>query len=345
MIKKILFIIVIFLLIKINVYAQETGAITIDAVQDSISVYLDEELYGIASGPSSISNLKQGVHTIKIEKEGYRTWKNQINIIPNKDFRLLVNLKEDVTYKKEYISKNKKIRFNKDEFLTINKNSASRISLHAQDTQSITINAAQDMVTIYINNELYGVVSGKCTIKNLKSGIYKLKFIKNGFLNEERTIELKQNEIVNIDLKIQKQKAYKKKNLDMPKSNNGWIYSFFLPGLGQLKQGYGLKGFLFLVPSAIITASIVLTYLEAEENYSLYKKAETRQEANHQHSIVEKNDKVFMYWQVAYVCVWGLNMIDILLWSKKSVNRNKVSIKFNNPSNIAFYYSIINYKY
>lgn len=104
--KKIFIALIVFIFTLINLQAQEIGSITIDAVQDRVTIYLNEKFYGIASGLSTIENLESGTYTITISKENYINQQGTINLKHGENKILKIDLQKKSEYKKDINKKN-----------------------------------------------------------------------------------------------------------------------------------------------------------------------------------------------------------------------------------------------
>ena len=204
------------------------------------------------------------------------------------------------------------------------------IPLNAEDNQgSITIKANQDNVEVYLNNKLFGVASGPSTISDLSPGNYNIIVKKKGFQDWEKNVKIKTDE--NIELKINSKKIVPKKNLiknNQVKSTfptGSFLLSVLFPGLGQLNQGYTLKGVLFVGGGLFFSAIGISDYIRGNAAYNDYKNSTSISDANYHRELTEGRDKTVYTCQIGYLCVWSINIIDMLIWSRESDDEPKVT--------------------
>jgi len=96
-INILIFIIVFSLIIPYNNFfiyckALQSGGITIDAKQDKVKVYVNNKLYGVAIGPSTITDLKPGTYLIEIRKDNFNPWKKYVTLTEGKGIVLKIDL-------------------------------------------------------------------------------------------------------------------------------------------------------------------------------------------------------------------------------------------------------------
>ncbi len=58
---------------------EKTGVITVNSYPKKAKIYVDGEYAG--TSPKAIAGIKEGRHTISVEKEGYYTWENSVEVI------------------------------------------------------------------------------------------------------------------------------------------------------------------------------------------------------------------------------------------------------------------------
>lgn len=89
--------------------SENTGSITIDAVQNDVTVFINQKLYGVARGSSVIEDLTPGTYSIKVKKEGYNDWYKKVTVNANQNVELKINLQAvSVPENKSYKSYNHK---------------------------------------------------------------------------------------------------------------------------------------------------------------------------------------------------------------------------------------------
>jgi len=100
MIVKNIVIFLIIILVTIPIYGENKCSITIDAKQDAVAVYVNGELYGIASGPSVIEDLDPGEYEIVVAKQGYISEKRIVELSAGDN----ITLNFDLVKKEEFSS-------------------------------------------------------------------------------------------------------------------------------------------------------------------------------------------------------------------------------------------------
>lgn len=94
--------------------------------------------------------------------------------------------------------------------------------------------------------------------------------------------------------------------------------SLLLPGWGQLSEKRYVKGSLFLVAEIALLTGFAANNSLGNENYGLYKNAETMDDAVRYRRLTEKYDTRRNRFLLAAAAVWGLNLLDISLIMKKN---------------------------
>ena len=110
--------------------------------------------------------------------------------------------------------------------------------------------------------------------------------------------------------------------------------SHLLPGWGQLSEKRYLEGALFLAAEAAALAGILVNNHLGNENYALYRKAETLDEAVRARQLTEKYDTRRNQILLAAAAVWAANLIDIaLIVKKKGTGKEALSLRIGCGTN------------
>jgi len=99
--------------------------------------------------------------------------------------------------------------------------------------------------------------------------------------------------------------------------------SLLIPGWGQLSEKRYIEGVLFLAAEAFCLYGIFLNDHAGNRNYSLYKKAETMDDAVRFRQLAEKFDARRNRFLLAAAAVWAVNLVDITLIVKSKTQRDK----------------------
>jgi hypothetical protein len=99
--------------------------------------------------------------------------------------------------------------------------------------------------------------------------------------------------------------------------------SLLLPGWGQISEKRYLEGFIFLAAEAAALAGAMVNNHRANESYSLYRKAESLEEAVHFRGLTERYDKRRNILLLGAAAVWAANLLDITLIVKSKAGGEK----------------------
>lgn len=75
-----------------HIYALTPGSITIDANVDEVSVFINNKLYGVASGPATIEDLTPATYQITVTKMNYQKYDEIIVLTSGENKHLKINL-------------------------------------------------------------------------------------------------------------------------------------------------------------------------------------------------------------------------------------------------------------
>jgi hypothetical protein len=104
--------------------------------------------------------------------------------------------------------------------------------------------------------------------------------------------------------------------------------SLLIPGWGQLSEKRYVKGSLFLAAEIALLYGFAANNSLGNENYGLYKKAETMDDAVRYRRLAEKYDTRRNRFLLAAAAVWGLNLLDIsLIVNNKDAGGPKASLR------------------
>jgi len=110
--------------------------------------------------------------------------------------------------------------------------------------------------------------------------------------------------------------------------------SLLLPGWGQLSEKRYLEGVLFLAAEAAALAGVLVNDHRGNENYALYQKAQTLDEAVRTRRLTEKYDARRNQLLLAAAAVWAANLIDIaLIVKKKGTEKESFSLRIGCGTN------------
>ena len=99
--------------------------------------------------------------------------------------------------------------------------------------------------------------------------------------------------------------------------------SLVLPGWGQLSEKHYLEGVLFLAAEAAALTGVFLNNHLGNENYALYKKAETLEDTVRARLLTERYDRRRNGFLLAAAAVWAANLLDISLIVKSGQGGEK----------------------
>lgn len=110
--------------------------------------------------------------------------------------------------------------------------------------------------------------------------------------------------------------------------------SLLLPGWGQFSEKRYLEGFLFLAAETAALAGVLVNNHLGNENYAIYRKAETLDEAVRTRRLTEKFDVRRNQLLLAAAAVWAANLVDIaLIVKKKGTNKESFSLRIGYGTN------------
>ena len=99
--------------------------------------------------------------------------------------------------------------------------------------------------------------------------------------------------------------------------------SLLVPGWGQLSEKRYLEGILFLAATSAALTGMLLNNHLGNENYALYQKAETLDEAVRTRRLAESFDTRRNQFFLAAAAVWAVNLLDIALIVNKKGGTDK----------------------
>lgn len=104
--------------------------------------------------------------------------------------------------------------------------------------------------------------------------------------------------------------------------------SLLIPGWGQLSEKRYVKGSLFLAAEIALLCGFAANNALGNENYDLYKKAESMDDAVRCRRLTERYDARRNRFLLAAAAVWGLNLLDIsLIVKNKESGGPKASLR------------------
>ncbi len=105
--------------------------------------------------------------------------------------------------------------------------------------------------------------------------------------------------------------------------------SLVLPGWGQISEKRYLEGIIFASAELFCIGGIIKNQREGNKYYKLYKNADNTQDAIKFRELTIKFDKRRNRFIAGAIAVWGLNLIDMSLKTKKKKN---IILKFGGES-------------
>lgn len=104
--------------------------------------------------------------------------------------------------------------------------------------------------------------------------------------------------------------------------------SLLLPGWGQLAERHTLEGVAFLAADVFCLVKVLDNNHKGNENYRLYKKADSVEDAIGYRELTETYDRRRNLYLLAAAGVWAVNLIDIYVILKKKENKKEtISLK------------------
>lgn len=301
------------------------GNITISSLPEvGMQIYLNNQNTGKTT-PATLPKISSGKHTVKLLNEWYEPIEKEVEVKDeqtiNTSFTMqavFANIKiktnanasieingvkraegefNDRLRKGIYTVKLKHEQYYDQEFqliVEVNKNQELSYDLKPKTGKLDVVSTPFD-ATIFIDNKNYG--TSPITIKDLLIGTYNLKVQKEGFKEVQQKIEIKENETTKIDLKLEKEYVFIKKEIpeiiesnekykiiesnEIPKIKLGGpanaLFDFFIPGLGLYKVSHtekGQKRALYVSGGYLLIGLFAFSeYISYKEQYNLYLEA------------------------------------------------------------------------
>ena len=117
--------------------------------------------------------------------------------------------------------------------------------------------------------------------------------------------------------------------------------SLFVPGWGQAAEKRYFEAALFFGAEVVCLAGVLINNGRGNENYALYKKAATTEDAVHLRALTERCDKRRNRFILAAAAVWALNLVDTYLivsgkGGKEKTKTLRVRIESGEDPQLAF---------
>jgi len=117
--------------------------------------------------------------------------------------------------------------------------------------------------------------------------------------------------------------------------------SLFVPGWGQAFEKRYFEAALFFGAEAVCLAGVLINNGRGNENYALYKKAATTEDAVRLRALTERDDKRRNRFILAAAAVWALNLFDTYLivngkGGKEKTKTLRVRIESGEDPQLAF---------
>jgi len=100
--------------------------------------------------------------------------------------------------------------------------------------------------------------------------------------------------------------------------------SLFVPGWGQASEKRYFEAALFFCAEAVCLAGVLIYNGRGNENYLLYKKASTTEDAVRLRALTERYDKRRNRFILAAAAVWALNLVDAYLIVSGKDGKDKI---------------------
>lgn len=203
-----------------------------------------------------------------------------------------------------------------DTTLTLAAGSVEKLRLTLRRHQGwLTISGSPDGSRLFVNRKKIGALP--LSRFGYPTGEYELMAKKPGYfpLSEELKVTLDQETALNIQLKRKsKGKAF--------------LFSTFIPGSGQLYQGYSFRGLLFLAAGAAAGFLAQQAYTNFTESQQQYEKdlddynsmhhadaaefMRLKQAANSSFREMKDNEEIFLQMAGALGAVWTINLLEVI---------------------------------